>query len=164
MTESLQREPMLKSLVFLRILIGWHFLYEGVIKLFNPDWTAFGYLATAQGPFKSIFIALTGDGIIGWVDTLNTLVLIFVGITLILGIFEKWGLIAGMALLLMYYFAHPPFPWLEQRNVEGSYWFVNKNLIELAALWVLYQIPTSAYFGLNYLLKRENKTIKTPQS
>ncbi len=164
MTESLQREPMLKSLVFLRILIGWHFLYEGVIKLFNPDWTAFGYLATAQGPFKSIFIALTGDGIIGWVDTLNTLVLIFVGVTLILGIFEKWGLIAGMALLLMYYFAHPPFPWLEQRNVEGSYWFVNKNLIELAALWVLYQIPTSTYFGLNYLLKRENKTIKTPQS
>lgn len=155
---------MLKSLVFLRILIGWHFLYEGVIKLFNPDWTAFGYLATAQGPFKSIFIALTGDGIIGWVDTLNTLVLIFVGVTLILGIFEKWGLIAGMALLLMYYFAHPPFPWLEQRNVEGSYWFVNKNLIELAALWVLYQIPTSEYFGLNYLLKRENKTIKTPQS
>ncbi len=155
---------MLKSLVFLRILIGWHFLYEGVIKLFNPDWTAFGYLATAQGPFKSIFIALTGDGIIGWVDTLNTLVLIFVGVTLILGIFEKWGLIAGMALLLMYYFAHPPFPWLEQRNVEGSYWFVNKNLIELAALWVLYQIPTSEYFGLNYLLKREHKTIKTPQS
>ncbi len=164
MTELLQREPLLKSVVFLRILIGWHFLYEGVIKLFNPDWTAFGYLATAQGPFRSLFIALTGEGTIGWVDTLNTITLIFVGITLILGIFEKWGAIAGMALLLMYYFAHPPFPWLEQRNVEGSYWFVNKNLIELAALWVLYQIPTSSYFGLNYLLKKDHKTIKTPQS
>ncbi len=164
MTELLQRESLLKSVVFLRILIGWHFLYEGVIKLFNPDWTAFGYLATAQGPFKSLFISLTGDGLIGWVDTLNTLVLIFVGVTLVLGIFEKWGIIAGMVLLAMYYFAHPPFPWLEQRNVEGSYWFVNKNLIEIGALWVLYHIQTSTYFGLNYLLKREPKTVKTPQS
>ncbi|GGD52907.1 DoxX family membrane protein [Muriicola marianensis] len=164
MTELLQRESLLKSVVFLRILIGWHFLYEGVIKLFNPDWTAFGYLATAQGPFKSLFIALTGDGVIGWVDTLNTLVLIFVGVTLVLGIFEKWGIIAGMVLLAMYYFAHPPFPWLEQRNVEGSYWFVNKNLIEIGALWVLYHIPTSSYFGLNYLFKKEPKPAKTPQS
>jgi thiosulfate dehydrogenase [quinone] large subunit len=164
MTEFLQKESIIRSVVFLRILIGWHFLYEGVIKLFNPDWTAFGYLATAQGPFKSLFIALTGDGTIGWVDTFNTVTLIFVGITLVLGIFEKWGVIAGMALLLMYYFAHPPFPWLEQRNVEGSYWFVNKNLIEIAAMWVLLQVPTGSYFGLNYFLKKEQKTIKTPQS
>ena len=24
--------------VLLRILIGWHFLYEGVIKAYNPSW------------------------------------------------------------------------------------------------------------------------------
>ncbi len=24
----------------LRMLIGWHFLYEGLIKLFNPGWTS----------------------------------------------------------------------------------------------------------------------------
>ena len=23
---------------FLRIVIGWHFLYEGIAKLFNPNW------------------------------------------------------------------------------------------------------------------------------
>jgi len=164
MTEILQKESLLKSVVLLRILIGWHFLYEGVIKLFNPDWTAFGYLATAQGPFRSIFIALTSESTMGLVDTLNMLVLIFVGITLILGVFEKWGAIAGMILLAMYYFAHPPFPWLEQKNVEGSYWFVNKNLIEIAALWIIVQIPTASYFGLKYFFKKEQKTIKTPQS
>ncbi|MBT8291193.1 MAG: DoxX family membrane protein [Muriicola sp.] len=164
MTDVIKKESLLKSVVFLRILIGWHFLYEGVIKLFNPDWTAFGYLATAQGPFKSVFIALTNEATMGWVDTLNTLVLIFVGVTLILGIFEKWGAIAGIGLLALYYFAHPPFPWLEQQNVEGSYWFVNKNLIEIAALWILAQLPTGHYFGLQYLFKKEPKTIKTPQS
>lgn len=163
MTDVLNKESLTKSMVFLRILIGWHFLYEGVIKLFNPDWTAFGYLATAQGPLDSLFIWLTNDSVIGWVDTLNWLVLIFVGLTLILGVFEKMGALAGMVLLAMYYLAHPPFPWLEQMNVEGSYWFVNKNLIELAACWVLYNFPTGHYFGLGYLRNRTNKITNTQQ-
>ncbi|MGB5376484.1 DoxX family membrane protein [Muriicola sp.] len=163
MTDILHKESLSRSLIFLRILIGWHFLYEGVIKLFNPDWTAFGYLATAQGPLDWLFISLTSESLIGWVDTLNMATLIFVGITLILGFYEKLGAFAGMVLLGLYYFAHPPFPWLEQLNVEGSYWFVNKNLIELAALWVLYQYPTGHYFGLGYLKINKVNTAKTPQ-
>jgi len=163
MTDEFNKDQLRKSMVFLRILIGWHFLYEGVIKLFNPDWTAFGYLATAQGPFKSLFIGLTGESIIGWVDTLNWLALIFVGASLLLGIFEKKGALVGILLLAMYYFAHPPFPWLEQMNVEGSYWFVNKNLIELVACWVIYNFPTGEYFGLTYLFKGTSKTTNTQQ-
>ncbi len=31
-------------LTVLRILIGWHFLYEGFIKLAMPDWTSYHYL------------------------------------------------------------------------------------------------------------------------
>ena len=30
------------ALVLLRIFIGWHFLYEGVIKAYNPAWTSRG--------------------------------------------------------------------------------------------------------------------------
>jgi thiosulfate dehydrogenase [quinone] large subunit len=163
MTDVLNKESLTKSMVFLRVLIGWHFLYEGVIKLFNPDWTAFGYLATAQGPFQSVFLALTNESVMGWVDALNWITLIFVGVTLILGYYERLGALAGMLLLALYYFAHPPFPWLEQHNVEGSYWFVNKNLIELAACWVLYQFPTGHYFGLGYLFNNRSKTAKTQQ-
>ena len=36
------------ALVLLRILIGWHFLYEGVIKAYNPSWTSRGYLLSAS--------------------------------------------------------------------------------------------------------------------
>ena len=31
-------------LVVLRVFIGWHFLYEGLVKLLNPYWSAAGYL------------------------------------------------------------------------------------------------------------------------
>lgn len=150
------------SVVLLRVFIGWHFLYEGVIKMYNPDWSSLGYLVSAQGPFKQFFLTLTNDAVIGMVDFFNVAALMLVGITLILGIFEKLGAFVGVGLLALYYLAHPSFPWLEQLNVEGSYWFVNKNLIELAACLVLYQFPTGQYFGLNYIIKKK-KTIKNTE-
>ena len=148
------------SVVVLRILIGWHFLYEGVIKLYDPDWTSFGYLASAQGPLKQFFMAMTNDAIINWTDGLNIAALIIVGLTLIFGIFERIGAIIGIGLLAMYYLAHPPFPWLEQIRTEGNYWFVNKNLIEMTALMVIYQLPTSDYFGLKRIIKKNKAELK----
>ena len=149
------------SVVLMRIFIGWHFLYEGIIKLYNPDWTSFGYLASAQGPLKSVFLALTNDTVIGWIDTLNMTALIVVGVTLILGIYEKLGAVVGIGLLVLYYLAHPPFPWLMQINVEGSYWFINKNLIEFVACLIIYQFPTSQYFGLRRIFNKKKRTTKT---
>ncbi len=160
MTEIKKTWGLKSSIILLRIFIGWHFLYEGIIKLYTPDWTSFGYLASAQGPLKSVFRALTDEAIIGWVDGLNMIALIVVGLTLILGVFEKLGAMVGVGLLAMYYLAHPSFPWLAQVNVEGSYWFVNKNLIELVACMVIFNFPTSQYFGLARIFKKK-KDIKT---
>ena len=149
------------TMVLLRLFIGWHFLYEGVIKLYNPDWTSFGYLASAQGPLQPFFTSLTGVAILPWVDALNWIALIVVGITLVLGVFEKVGAFVGIGLLSLYYLAHPSFPWLNQVNVEGSYWFVNKNLIELVACIAIFQFPTGNYFGLTYILNKNRRLTKT---
>ena len=143
------------SVALLRVFIGWHFLYEGVIKIYNPEWTSFGYLASAQGPLRPFFLWMSQEPLIHWADTLNWMALMFVGISLLLGVFEKQGAIIGALLLGLYYLAHPSFPWLPQVNVEGSYWFVNKNLIELAACLVIYKLPTSQTFGLGYIFKRK---------
>ncbi|RDY57690.1 DoxX family protein [Flagellimonas nanhaiensis] len=150
------------SITLLRIFIGWHFLYEGVIKMYNPEWTSFGYLASAQGPLKPVFSALTDASVMGWVDVLNIVALMIVGITLLLGVFERLGAIVGIGLLALYYLAHPSFPWLPQLNVEGSYWFVNKNLIELVACVLIYNYPTSKFFGLAYFKKGQH--LKTEKS
>jgi thiosulfate dehydrogenase [quinone] large subunit len=74
------------------------------------------------------------------------------------GIKVKWGCIGGILLLMLYYLAHPPFPNLPQGPSEGSYWIVNKNLIEMAALFVIYQFPLTSVFGLEKLFTR-NKVI-----
>lgn len=153
------RKTQLNALVFLRIVIGWHFLYEGVVKLFNANWTAKYYLLSSEGFAKPIFTWLASDAMIGIVDFLNIACLVVVGLALTLGMFERLGAIIGIGLLIMYYFAHPAFPGLDQAGTEGSYFLVNKNLIEAVALYLLFLIPTGYYFGIKRL--RENTSIQT---
>jgi len=144
-----------RALVLLRILIGWHFLYEGIIKAYNPAWTSKGYLLSAS-ILKPFFAWLASESLIGTIDMLNIIGLIFVGLSLLVGLKIRWGCIAGILLLLMYYLAHPPFSSLPQGPAEGSYWVVNKNLIEMAALFVIYLFPLVSVFGLeNLFLKNK---------
>ena len=142
------------SLIILRILIGWHFLYEGVLKLYNPAWTSKAYLSSAE-LLKPLFQWLASNEMIHLVNNVNIFSLIVVGLSLILGYFERVGIVLGIYLLIMYYLAHPALPGSSQVSTEGSYWIINKNLIEAAALYVLYNIPINTYFGL-YFLKKKN--------
>lgn len=149
------------ALVLLRLLIGWHFLYEGVIKLYSPAWTAKGYLMSATY-LESFFRWMASESMISITDTLNIGALLLVGILLILGYKTKLASIIGIGLLLLYYLAHPPFPGYPQGATEGSYWLINKNLIEAAALFVIFLFPTSTLFGLERLFHK--KEIKTAHS
>ncbi|MCB0586403.1 MAG: DoxX family protein [Phaeodactylibacter sp.] len=144
-------------LASLRILIGWHFLYEGLIKIFNPGWTSKAYLLTAEGPFSSFFTWLGGSGLADMADVVTIILLIGVGLALVLGAFEKVAAFAGIALLAMFYLSHPPLPWLDNAGPsEGNYFIVNKNLIELAALGVVAFFPTSHLVGLMYYFKKQD--------
>ena len=49
MNSSKLLNEQLNAIVFMRFLIGWHFLYEGALKLFNPSWTAKGFLMSSPG-------------------------------------------------------------------------------------------------------------------
>lgn len=143
------------GLLLLRLLIGWHFLYEGVLKLYNPGWTSKGYLLSASF-LKPFFTWLAQEPLISISDTLNIVGLIAVGLGLLLGVRIRWASVAGILLLALYYLAHPPFPGLEQGPAEGSYWIVNKNLIEMAALYVLFQFAGAAGFGVeNFFIKKK---------
>jgi thiosulfate dehydrogenase [quinone] large subunit len=79
---------------------------------------------------------------------------------LILGVLAKQASLLGAILLLLFYLSHPAFPGFNQGPTEGSYWIVNKNLIEMAALLVLYCFPTSKYFGLSIFFGKK----ETPQT
>jgi thiosulfate dehydrogenase (quinone) large subunit len=145
------------SLTFLRVLIGWHFLYEGLVKLFsNPAWTAKSYLLGSVGPFAPVYKAMASNvALLHTIDIINIWGLILTGLSLFTGLFARYFKLFGMGLLLLYYFAYPPFSAVViNAPVEGSYWIVNKNLIEMAALIVLYLFPSSNISGLDRFLQK----------
>jgi len=149
-------------LTALRIVIGWHFLYEGLVKLANPDWSSIGFLLDSKGAFSNLFYSLASNpDVLKVVDTLNIGGLIMIGLGLILGSFTRLATIGGIVLLAFYYLSHPPFVGLNYvLPMEGSYLVVNKNLIELVALCVLLVFPTGHLLGfdrLNYLIRERKK-------
>lgn len=143
-------------LTTLRILVGWHFLYEGIIKLMTPGWTSKLYLMGSTWLFSGIFQKMAeSQVIVSIVDFLNIWGLILIGISLFIGLAVRWSSIAGAVLLLFYFVAYPPIPGHTFGTAtEGSYLWVNKNLIELALLIVFAAVSSASFFGIDRLIKR----------
>lgn len=146
-------------LVTLRVLIGWYFLYEGVIKVLSPNWTSFGYLKDSKGIFAPLFSMLTENAsIMNLVDTINMYGLVFIGLSLVLGAYVRTASIGGIALLSLYYLSHPPLlDVVYMMRPEGSYLWVDKNLIILCTLFIIILFPTSKQIGLDRIfIKKKN--------
>ncbi|WP_216359338.1 DoxX family membrane protein [Sediminicola luteus] len=149
-------KPRRLSLFFLRVAIGWHFAFEALSKIENPDWTAYYYLQASQGPFSGAFHALADSALMPLVDLLNQWGMLAIGLGLILGWFTRIWAYAGMALVFLYFLATPSWPGLEYPAAfEGNYLLVNKNLIECLALWVLALFPSGAPYGLDALFQNK---------
>lgn len=140
----------------LRIVIGWHFLYEGIAKLMTPGWSAKMYLAGSRWIFADLFHAMAASPeIMKMVDFLNIWGLILIGLSLFTGLLVRWSSIAGAVLMLFYFVAYPPIPGYTFGAVtEGSYLWVNKTFIEFFVLSVFVFLPVESFFGADRLIKR----------
>lgn len=152
--ENNYSKAQLTWLLVLRIFVGWHFLFEGMVKVLNPNWTAAAYLVDSQGPFRSFFVNMAGNaGLMNTVNFLNEWALVLIGLGLIIGAFSRLSCIGGILLLIMYTLSHPALIGAKYAMpFEGSYFLIDKNLVELAALGVLFVFPTARVIGFDRLL------------
>jgi thiosulfate dehydrogenase (quinone) large subunit len=144
------------ALALLRVLIGWHFLYEGVAKLLKPNWSASGLLLQARGPLTGLFHWIAGSPqVLEVVNQMNIYGLILIGLGLMLGCFTRTAGWAGLLLILLYYFCNPPFVgFFYSLPSEGNYLIVNKNLVEAAALFVTITARSGRFLGFDQILHR----------
>ncbi len=141
-------------LVLLRVLIGWHFLYEGLIKLLNPNWTSIGYLLDSQGFMSGFFHSLASNAnTLAVLDFINIWGLIAIGLGLMLGCFTRIAMVSAVVLLSFYYLSHPPIIGLNYAMpTEGSYLIVDKILIEIFTLILLSVFPTHREIGFDRII------------
>ena len=128
--------------VLLRVAIGWHFLYEGLVKLVWPAWTragvplgrfsSAGYLRSSTGPFADLFRAFADASWLPWLDLLMGWGLLLAGLGLMLGLFTQLACAGAIALLTLFYLSWVPTSGVAVTGTEGNYLFVNKNLVEAA--------------------------------
>jgi thiosulfate dehydrogenase [quinone] large subunit len=142
------------ALTLLRVAIGWHFLYEGVAKLTAPSWSAAGYLKQARGPFADFFRGVASQpNMLANADLVTMWGLTIVGVLLMLGLFTRLASLGGIAFILLFYFATPPFVgYFYAIPTEGSYLIVNKNLVELCALVAILLTGSGRFAGLDRLV------------
>jgi len=145
------------ALVTLRMVVGWHFLYEGLAKLLNPYWSSADYLDQARWLFRGLFQQLAASPTaVSAVDFLNAWGLTLIGAGLLVGLLTRTATAFGLGLLVLYYIVAPPFVgFLYAMPTEGSYLVVNKILVEAAALLVLLAFPTGHLYGLDALVSRK---------
>jgi thiosulfate dehydrogenase (quinone) large subunit len=147
------RAPMI-AITVLRVLVGWHFLYEGLSKLTAPAFTAAGYLKQAKGPLAGAFHSLAASpDLLGNANLITMWGLTLVGALLILGLFTRVASLAGIAFVLMFYLAAPPWiGYFYAIPTEGSYLIVNKNLVEVAALAVIFFTGSGRFAGVDRII------------
>jgi len=152
------------SLVVMRTLIGWHFLYEGFTKLWWPSWTrsgvplgrwsSAGYLRASSGPLADFFKSFADASWLPWMDLLVAFGLILVGFGLMLGLLTQLACAGALALLALFYLSYVPTRGVMEPGAEGNYLLVNKNLIEAAAVAVVLVFRTGRIAGLDLLFAR----------
>ena len=157
-------------LVAFRILIGWHFFYEGYYKLMVPAWssdgvplarwTSAGYIRAASGPVARLFQRMLDAGWTPWIDNAVKTGLLLAGVSLLLGLFTRVGCWSALFLLLMFYLAAIPFAGVPQTGAEGAYLIVNKTLIEAAAVCAVLVFDTGRIAGLDLMLAARRRRRK----
>ncbi|MDR1675123.1 MAG: DoxX family membrane protein [Tannerella sp.] len=145
---------MMKTVItVLRIAVGWHFLYEGYVKVAVQGWTSEGFLSSSVGFLSDFYHWLAASPVrLQVTDWLNMLGLILVGLALFTGYRSKWAALGGALLLGLYYCAFPPFGLSLLNVTDENAFVVNKLLIEALVLFFLFCNKERGY-GLDSLLQ-----------
>lgn len=163
------------ALIVLRTLIGWHFLYEGYFKLVLPAWMSDGshrglwssasYLSGVTGPIGHLLQVWFSAGLGPAIDIAVIAALCAIGFSLMLGLFTELGCYGALAMLALFYVTALPLDGFAHAGAEGNYLIVNMNLIEAAAVAVVWSFRTSRIAGVDQLYSAwRAKTSSAPVS
>jgi thiosulfate dehydrogenase [quinone] large subunit len=152
---KLTRSAMI-AITAMRVVVGWHFLYEGLAKLTSASWSAAGYMKVSRGPFAAFFHWIAGQPqLLDKANLITMYGLAIVGVLLIVGLFTRLAAIGGIGFVLLFYLCNPPFVgYFYSIPTEGSYLIVNKNLVEVGALAVVVLTRSGLFAGLDRIVHR----------
>lgn len=149
------------ALVALRVAMGWIFLQAGLTKLFNPNWTAAGFLQNAipeGNPFLPLWQSMAGSPL---VDALNVWGATLIGICLILGLLVRWSAFWG-ALLMLFYWASALQGGLLAGLPLAHGWVIDEHIVYILLLFGLGAFGAGRVLGLDARLEQTEFVQRNP--
>ena len=141
------------GLTVLRVLVGWHFLFEGLSKLASPGWSSASYLMESKWLLSGFFHWIVSSSTaLNVTDFINIWGLILIGLGLFIGLFTRLASISGILILLLYYIANPPFAESTMPGY-GHFFIVNINIIEAGILLVFVFLKRDYLWSIDRLFK-----------
>jgi thiosulfate dehydrogenase [quinone] large subunit len=125
----------------LRLLLGVLFSWAGFEKLFDPKWTATGYLKGSEGPMADIFKSMAGSVII---DQLVIWGLILIGLCLLLGFLVRFASFWGAFMMFLFYLS----------DLTWEHGPVDEHIIYIAVFATLVSFGAGRHFGLDQLIEK----------
>jgi thiosulfate dehydrogenase [quinone] large subunit len=130
------------SLFFLRVVLGWMYLYAGATKIINPNWSAAGYLKSAK-TFSAFYQWLASPGMLPLTNFVNEWGLTLLGLSLIFGLFVRFSSTLGAVMMFLFYLPILEFPYVGQHS-----YIVDEHIIYITALLVLGSFKAGRAWGL----------------
>lgn len=131
------------SLFLLRVAMGCLYFYAGITKVLDSSWSAAGYIKNAHS-LQGFYQIMLNPQALMIVNFMVKWGLLFLGISLLLGLFVRLSGYLGMLLMLLLYLPILNFP-----HVGAMAYVVDEHIVYILALWVLVQFQAGHIWGLD---------------
>ncbi|MBX6329484.1 MAG: DoxX family protein [Pseudolabrys sp.] len=134
-----------KSLiVYFRLTMAWTFLYAASHQVFVPDWSVVGFLQHTK-TFHDVFAVFTTPTMAPITTFLVEYGHLLIGLSLLFGLVVRVSAAFGAALMIIYWFAHMDWPFIENTNN----FIVDYHLVYAGVLVYLIVKRAGHVFGLD---------------
>ncbi len=130
------------SIFIARILFGVLFFYSGITKVLDPNFTSAGFLEGAK-TFSAMYSWFAAPANIAGVDLLNSWGQLFIGLSLIFGCLTRYASVAGIVLMVLYYFPGLEFPYVDHG------FLVDSHIVYLSLFLIFITTNAGQYWGLD---------------
>ena len=101
-------------ILFFRITMAWVFLYAASHQLFDPKFSAAGFLAHTK-TFHAVFAPFAAPAMLPVTDFLVEWGHFLIGLSLLTGLLVRLSAPFGILLMITYWFAHMDFPYVDNK-------------------------------------------------
>ncbi|MFA7308634.1 MAG: DoxX family protein [Patescibacteria group bacterium] len=134
----------------LRIALGILFLYSGISKIINPDFTAAGFIGAAQS-LKPLYAWFATPVALPSINILNSWGQAAIGLSLVSGLFVRYSSIAGILMMVMYYFPGLHFPYVGKSGL-----LIDDHIIYILVFLIFISCNSGRFWGLDHFITKKS--------